>query len=87
MPIIATGPKGSYDDIWYDIYHHITSCCYLLIFNSNPGELTDRGRETTLALGRRLRHLYVEQLGFVRNSSDLLQAPLTHTDALVDCNQ
>ncbi|KIW05015.1 hypothetical protein, variant [Verruconis gallopava] len=30
-----------------------------------PGELTDKGRETTLALGRRLRHLYVEQLGFM----------------------
>ncbi|KAF2843668.1 phosphoglycerate mutase-like protein [Patellaria atrata CBS 101060] len=30
-----------------------------------PGELTDTGRETTLALGQRLRHLYVEQLGFM----------------------
>lgn len=30
-----------------------------------PGELTDRGRETTLALGRRLRHLYVDQLHFM----------------------
>ncbi|KAK5168546.1 hypothetical protein LTR04_006435 [Oleoguttula sp. CCFEE 6159] len=30
-----------------------------------PGELTDKGRETTLALGERLRHLYVEQLGFM----------------------
>ncbi|KAF2276829.1 phosphoglycerate mutase-like protein [Westerdykella ornata] len=30
-----------------------------------PGELTDRGRETTLALGQRLRHLYVDQLGFM----------------------
>lgn len=30
-----------------------------------PGELTDKGRETTLALGQRLRHLYVEQLGFM----------------------
>lgn len=32
---------------------------------SNLGELTDRGRETTLALGERLRHLYVDQLGFM----------------------
>ncbi|KAF7720119.1 Acid phosphatase [Penicillium ucsense] len=29
------------------------------------GELTDKGRETTYALGRRLRHLYVDQLGFM----------------------
>ncbi|KAL8636555.1 MAG: hypothetical protein Q9228_006058 [Teloschistes exilis] len=29
------------------------------------GELTDKGRETTLALGERLRHLYVDQLGFM----------------------
>ena len=31
----------------------------------NLGELTDKGRETTLALGERLRHLYVEQLKFM----------------------
>ncbi|KAF8247060.1 phosphoglycerate mutase-like protein [Wilcoxina mikolae CBS 423.85] len=30
-----------------------------------PGELTDRGRETTLALGTRLRKLYVDQLRFL----------------------
>ncbi|KAF2660019.1 phosphoglycerate mutase-like protein [Lophiostoma macrostomum CBS 122681] len=30
-----------------------------------PGELTDKGRETTLALGERLRHLYVDQLRFM----------------------
>ncbi|MCJ1285867.1 hypothetical protein MMC26_005209 [Xylographa opegraphella] len=29
------------------------------------GELTDKGRETTLAVGQRLRHLYVDQLGFM----------------------
>ena len=33
--------------------------------NSFPGELTDRGRETTLQLGQRLRHLYIHQLGFL----------------------
>ena len=33
--------------------------------SSNLGELTDKGRETTLALGERLRHLYVDQLGFM----------------------
>ncbi|KAI9782152.1 MAG: hypothetical protein M1816_001986 [Peltula sp. TS41687] len=31
----------------------------------NLGELTDKGRETTLAFGKRLRHLYVDQLGFM----------------------
>lgn len=30
-----------------------------------PGELTDRGRETTLALGQRIRTLYVNQLAFL----------------------
>ncbi|EUC49474.1 hypothetical protein COCMIDRAFT_84572 [Bipolaris oryzae ATCC 44560] len=30
-----------------------------------PGELTDKGRETTLALGERLRHLYIDQLKFM----------------------
>ncbi|KAL9618235.1 MAG: hypothetical protein Q9160_007005 [Pyrenula sp. 1 TL-2023] len=29
------------------------------------GELTDKGRETTLSLGTRLRHLYVKQLKFM----------------------
>ncbi|KAL5342451.1 histidine phosphatase superfamily [Aspergillus crustosus] len=29
------------------------------------GELTDKGRETTYQLGQRLRHLYVDQLGFL----------------------
>jgi len=32
---------------------------------SRPGELTDCGRETTLALGTRLRKLYVDQLRFL----------------------
>jgi acid phosphatase len=31
----------------------------------NLGELTDKGRETTYALGERIRHLYVDQLGFM----------------------
>lgn len=31
----------------------------------NLGELTDTGRRTTLDLGRRLRHLYVDQLHFM----------------------
>lgn len=36
-----------------------------LTLDSNLGELTDKGRETTLALGQRLRHLYVDQLNFM----------------------
>lgn len=32
---------------------------------SQSGELTDKGRETTLALGQRLRNLYVDQLGYM----------------------
>ncbi|KAG9239243.1 histidine acid phosphatase-like protein [Amylocarpus encephaloides] len=31
----------------------------------NLGELTDKGRETTFALGTRLRRLYVDQLGYM----------------------
>ncbi|KAK2630370.1 hypothetical protein QTJ16_001190 [Diplocarpon rosae] len=31
----------------------------------NLGELTDKGRETTWELGRRLRHLYVDQLQYM----------------------
>lgn len=30
-----------------------------------PGELTDKGRQSTFDLGQRLRHLYVHQLGFM----------------------
>ena len=32
---------------------------------SNLGELTDKGRETTLALGERFRRLYIDQLGYM----------------------
>ena len=39
-----------------------------------PGELTDRGRETTLALGQSIRKLYVEQLGFLPGTMDLKSA-------------
>ncbi|PCG90500.1 Histidine phosphatase superfamily, clade-2 [Penicillium occitanis (nom. inval.)] len=31
----------------------------------HAGELTDKGRQTTFELGQRLRHLYVDQLGFM----------------------
>lgn len=35
-----------------------------------PGELTDRGRETTLALGERIRKLYVDQLRYLPPDMD-----------------
>lgn len=38
----------------------------------DAGELTDKGRQTTLALGQRLRHLYINQLAFM---------PMTLADA------
>lgn len=41
----------------------------------NLGELTDRGRSTTHGLGRRLRHLYVDQLHFMPpmiNDADMI---------------
>lgn len=37
-----------------------------------PGELTDRGRQTTTALGQRLRGLYVSQLAFL---PDIIDSP------------
>ena len=46
-------------------------CCEIALLGatlkhiSQPGELTDKGRETTLKLGQRLRYLYVDQLGFM----------------------
>lgn len=39
-----------------------------------PGELTDRGRETRLALGQRIRMLYVDQLGFLSGHMDATSA-------------
>ena len=47
---------------------------------SLPGELTDLGRQTTYNLGRRLRHLYVDQLQFVRIIS-ASRISLNRTDA------
>ena len=39
-----------------------------------PGELTDKGRETTLALGERIRKLYVEQLKFLPPTFDAAES-------------
>ncbi|KAL7267737.1 hypothetical protein RUND412_009660 [Rhizina undulata] len=38
------------------------------------GELTDKGRETTLALGKRLRKLYINQLGFLPHNMGPLES-------------
>lgn len=46
-----------------DLY--VLSADERLILCSQFGELTDKGRETTFRLGQRLRHLYVDQLGFL----------------------
>ena len=39
-----------------------------------PGELTDRGRQTTTALGQRLRDLYVSKLGLLPDVIDAATA-------------
>ncbi len=44
---------------------HFRTVLLLIDQNSQLGELTDKGRETTLKLGQRLRHLYVDQLDFM----------------------
>ena len=41
------------------------TCKRLTSTRSQFGELTDKGRETTLALGQRLRHLYIDQLKYM----------------------
>lgn len=41
-----------------------------------PGELTDRGRETTLALGQRLRTLYIHQLALLPSFLSTESQPL-----------
>lgn len=64
-PIIASGPQGEVDGVWYSQRLSIPPKPLLIIRGSQHGELTDRGRETTLALGQRLRHLYVDQLGYM----------------------
>ncbi|OJJ34804.1 hypothetical protein ASPWEDRAFT_39889 [Aspergillus wentii DTO 134E9] len=55
------------------------------------GELTDKGRETTFALGQRLRHLYVDQLGFMpqvkSDSEDMYLRATTIPRALESLHQ
>jgi acid phosphatase len=73
-PVIAAGPGGEFDGIWFVPSMYFSILCTNFWF-SRPGELTDKGRETTLALGQRLRHLYVDQLGF-------MPALIAHSDMI-----
>lgn len=50
---------------FFSISLYQMGCASLKQFSSELGELTDKGRETTLALGQRLRRLYVDQLRFL----------------------
>lgn len=47
----------------------------------NPGELTDRGRETTLALGHRLRDLYINKMKFLPATLDASLSQTIHLRA------
>lgn len=54
------------------------------------GELTDKGRETTLALGERFRHLYVHQLGFmpkIISNADMIYLRATPMQRALDSVQ
>ncbi|KAJ5712042.1 hypothetical protein N7488_006198 [Penicillium malachiteum] len=55
------------------------------------GQLTDKGRETTYALGQRLRHLYVDQLGFMpqikQDTEDMYLRATSITRALESMQQ
>lgn len=62
----------------------------LLNWPSQLGELTDKGRETTLALGERLRHLYVDQLNFmprVISDADMIYLRATPMQRALDSVQ
>ncbi|KAL8669133.1 MAG: hypothetical protein Q9168_006260 [Polycauliona sp. 1 TL-2023] len=54
------------------------------------GELTDKGRETTLSLGERLRHLYVHQLKFmpeIISNADMIYLRATPMQRALDSVQ
>ncbi|KAH7313336.1 putative acid phosphatase [Stachybotrys elegans] len=57
-PEVAAGPASSSSSSSSSSHHNVDDIC-------DFGQLTDRGRETTYDLGRRLRRLYVDQLGFL----------------------
>jgi acid phosphatase len=64
-PIMAVGPNGEVDGVWRVSQDLSILTSQLTQLCSQLGELTDKGRETTLALGQRLRHLYVDQLKYM----------------------
>ena len=56
----------------------------------NLGEVTDKGRETTLALGQRLRSLYVDQLKYlppIINNADMIYLRATPMPRALDSVQ
>ncbi|EAW07206.1 putative acid phosphatase [Aspergillus clavatus NRRL 1] len=61
--VVAVGATGEIEGIWQVSFFH--RVLRRDIVGNQHGELTDRGRETTFALGQRMRHLYVDQLGFM----------------------
>lgn len=66
--IPARGAGGETSGIWYvrlTVSGRDSTAHFLTVFYSMPGELTDKGRETSLAFGEWLRQLYVDQLGLV----------------------
>ncbi|KAI4213935.1 MAG: hypothetical protein LQ351_003630 [Letrouitia transgressa] len=59
-------------------------------FKIELGQITDKGRETTLALGERLRRLYVDQVGFmpkIISNSDVLYLRATPLSRAIDSVQ
>lgn len=65
--VLASGPRGETDAMWWVEFVTTVTIQGLTFVISNLGELTDKGRETTLALGERLRRLYVDQLKYMPN--------------------
>lgn len=60
---IAAGKKGVTSGMWYVLIP--ASLKRGANHSSLQGQLTDKGRQTTLSLGERLRNLYVHQLNFL----------------------
>lgn len=67
-PVIATGPGGELDgvcDMGASQEHPSLLSSFAVHTDMSEGMLTDVGRLSTLALGERLRTLYVHQLNFL----------------------
>jgi acid phosphatase len=72
--IPARGPGGETDGIWCVILSVAGDRETRLLIGtcSMPGELTDKGRETSLAFGKMLRRRYIDQLNLVMPRTNLL---------------